>query len=71
MVSGAVRNVPTKSHRGFIGVRSTTLLADAFIVIGVRADPEPGNAAFVVDAESTVMQPDASRPELAHVLELN
>src|SRR5437870_2809557 len=36
----------------------TRRLVDDLVVVGVRADPKPGDAVVHVNAKSTIMQPD-------------
>ena len=43
---------------------------DESVVLGVGADPEPGDASWSVDAEYAVVEADASRPDLTDALEM-
>ena len=46
-------------------------LADELVVIGMRTDPEPHEAAvWTVDAKNAVVESDSARPEAADPLEV-
>ena len=46
-------------------------LADELVVVGMRTDPEPHQAAvWTVDAENAVVESDSARPEAADPLEV-
>src|SRR6266567_8372899 len=64
---------PTSSRRQILG-RSLWLasfsLTNELVVFGMRADPKPGDPVLHVNAESTIMKPNAHGRILADSLEL-
>jgi hypothetical protein len=46
------------------------LLSDELVVLGMASNPKPRDSTFNVGANGTPVKSDASRPELANVLEL-
>ena len=51
-------------------VRCKRWLADEFVVIGMRANPEPNEVLTSFHCESTMVQPDPCRPKPADFLEM-
>ena len=50
---------------------SNALLADDLFIFAMRPDPEPHKRVRSLDSDRSMMQPDPSRPEAPHLLEVN
>ncbi len=57
--------------RGFARVVCDRLLSDELVILGMASYPEPRDAIFYVRTYGAPVKTDASRPELADVLEMN